>query len=247
VLEPQGLAELEPELSGHAGGVYFPNDARIDPARLVESAQLAARKSGAEIKSGVSVERLEIEADRIVAVRLADGTRTSAGHVVLAAGSWTNQVLGVPLRSGTIEPARGQIVELLTAEPLVRRVVFGDDCYAVPRDDGRTLIGSTLEFVGFDREVTALAVQRLLTAAFELIPGTRAARLSRTWCNFRPYTPDERPLLGPTEVEGLILASGHYRTGILLAPITAEVVVASVLGHGSPVELDAFRPDRFCA
>jgi len=114
----------------------------------------------------------------------------------------------------------------------------------VPRDDGRLLIGSTLEFVGYEREVTAGAVRDLLLSATRLVPTLERAALRGTWSNFRPYTKDQLPLLGATKIPGLILSTGHYRNGILLAPISAEIVRAAVLGQRAPVSIDAFMPER---
>jgi glycine oxidase len=114
----------------------------------------------------------------------------------------------------------------------------------VPRADGRLLIGSTLEFVGFRRGVTAGAVAKLLAAAIRLVPALGDAELSATWSSFRPYTRDELPLLGPSKTPGLIFMSGHYRNGILLAPISAQIVAACVLGKKPPLDLAPFSPDR---
>jgi glycine oxidase len=129
--------------------------------------------------------------------------------------------------------------------PVISSVVFGPGCYLVPRADGRLLVGSTLEFVGFRREVTAGAVAKLLAAAIRLVPALSEAELSGSWASFRPYTADELPLLGPSSrSEGLILMSGHYRNGILLAPISAQIVAACVLGEKPPLDLTPFLPDR---
>jgi glycine oxidase len=163
---------------------------------------------------------------------------------VVGAGSWSSLIAGLGIDAGAVRPARGQIVELSTPAPLLSGVVFGPRCYLVPRDDGRTLVGSTLEFVGYKKSVTARAVRDLLAAAIELCPALDDATLGRAWSNFRPYTSDERPLLGPAELPGLVLASGHYRNGILLAPISAEIVEAAVFGERSPIDLAPFRPER---
>ena len=128
--------------------------------------------------------------------------------------------------------------------PPLSAIVFGPDCYLVPRSDGRVLVGSTLEFVGYKREVTAGAVARLLNAAIRLVPALALAELSSTWSSFRPYTADELPLLGPSQTPGLIFMSGHYRNGILLAPISAKIVAACVSGQKPPVDLLPFAPDR---
>jgi glycine oxidase len=143
-----------------------------------------------------------------------------------------------------VVPARGQIVELKTSVPLLSSIVFGPDCYLVPRADGRLLIGSTLEFVGFRREVTAGAVAKLLAAAIRLVPALSDAELSGSWSSFRPYTADELPLLGPSTTPGLVFMSGHYRNGILLAPISAAIVASCVTGQKPPLDLEPFAPER---
>jgi glycine oxidase len=123
-------------------------------------------------------------------------------------------------------------------------VVFGPRCYLVPRDDGRVLVGATLEFVGYRREVTARAVKDLLSAALSLAPVLDHATLRGSWSNFRPYTEDELPLLGRSAVSGLFLATGHYRNGILLAPVTAEIIRSLVLGKKPPVDIEPFQASR---
>jgi glycine oxidase len=143
-----------------------------------------------------------------------------------------------------VVPARGQMVELKTSVPLLSAIVFGPDCYLVPRSDGRVLVGSTLEFVGFQRGVSAGAVARLLAASIELVPRLADAELTGSWSSFRPYTRDELPLLGPSLKPGLIFMSGHYRNGILLAPISAAIVRACVTGSRPPVSLAPFAPER---
>jgi glycine oxidase len=186
------------------------------------------------------VRSVDVAGGRVQGVVLEDGTRIASAQVVLAAGSWSTLVEGVPLDPAAVRPARGQIVELETREPILRRVVVGPACYLVPRDDGRLLVGSTLEFVGYRREVTAIAVRNLLSAAIEIAPSVADASLIRAWSSFRPYSARGLPLIGPTEITGLILATGHHRNGILLAPITAEIVRALVSGQKPPIDLSAF-------
>ncbi|HEX9295526.1 MAG TPA: glycine oxidase ThiO [Polyangiaceae bacterium] len=240
-LDAAGVAELEPSLSGLVTfGFHFPEDGRVDPPLLLRALHIAASAAGAKFRSGTYVRAIDVVDGQARGVILEDGTRIAAGHVVLAAGSWSTLVGGVPLTSNAVRPARGQIVELETREPVLRRVVFGPACYLVPRDDGRILVGSTLEFVGYRREVTARAVRDLLSAAIELFPALADASLGRTWSNFRPYTDTGTPFLGPTEIPGLVLATGHYRNGILLAPITADIVCAVVQGRPPPVDLAPF-------
>jgi glycine oxidase len=148
------------------------------------------------------------------------------------------------LPEGGVIPARGQIVELLLPTPAFKPVLFGPKCYLVPRDDGRVLVGSTLEFVGYRKEVTATAVRNLLDAALQLVPALGEATLNGAWSSFRPYTKDALPWIGEAATKGLLLATGHYRNGILLAPVTAEIITALVLGKPSPLALDALSPLR---
>ena len=236
-------AALSPEL---AGGLWFEADATLEPRALLSALRIAAEKRGAQFRSGAVVKRVAEQDGRALGVELSDGSVVPGSHVVLAAGSWTS-LLANPdstTKMPPVVPARGQIVELKTSAPLLGSIVFGPDCYLVPRADGRLLIGSTLEFVGFRREVTAGAVAKLLTAAIRLVPALADAELSATWSSFRPYTPDELPLLGPSSTQGLILMSGHYRNGILLAPISARIVADCVTGKRPPLDLTPFSPNR---
>jgi glycine oxidase len=133
------------------------------------------------------------------------------------------------------------MLELETRAPLVRHVVFGHDVYLVPRDDGRVLVGSTVEFVGYRREVTAGAVRDLLASAIRVLPALENAALNSSWSNFRPYTRDELPIIGRSKIRGLLYATGHYRNGILLAPITAEIVAALASNASPPVDPSPFE------
>jgi glycine oxidase len=239
------LARLEPALSPKlSGGVRFAGDARVEPKALLRALHIAALGRGVLFRSGAFVRRVVVEGERAVGVALDDGSVLRAKNVVVAAGSWTSLIDGLGLPTGRVVPARGQIVELELPAPPLSHVVFGPGAYLVPRDDGRILLGSTLEFVGYEREVTAGAVRDLLTHATALVPALERAGLRATWSNFRPYTPDELPLLGRTKINALFLSTGHYRNGILLAPISAEIVRAAVLGQRAPVSLAAFRPER---
>jgi glycine oxidase len=244
-LTAPALVAREPALSSElGGGVWFEDDAVLEPRALLSALRIAAERAGARFRSGSFVKRVAVSDGRAAGVELDDGSLVQGSHVVLAAGSWTSLLTGASDGSPRVVPARGQIVELKTSVPLLGSIVFGPDCYLVPRADGRLLIGSTLEFVGFRREVTAGAVARLLTAAIRLVPALAEAELSSSWSSFRPYTADELPLLGPSQTPGLILMSGHYRNGILLAPISATIVADCVLGRKPPLDLAPFAPER---
>ncbi len=240
-VQHEKLRAFEPKLDPKiAFALHFPEEGQVDPPRLLRALYIAAAQAGASFRSGAYVRAVAAEAGVVRGVVLDDGTRVASDHVVLAAGSWSTLVDGIPLESSAVRPSRGQMVELETREPVLRRIVFGPRCYLVPREDGRILVGSTLEFVGYRREVTAGAIRDLLAAAIELVPSLVDSQLGRTWSNFRPYSDRGRPLIGASEVRGLILATGHHRNGILLAPVTAEIVRALALGEKPPFEVGTY-------
>lgn len=244
-LTPKALAAREPALSPElSGGLWFERDATLDPRALLSALRIAAEKTGAAFRSGSFVKQIAERDRRVHGVELDDGSLVEGSHVVLAAGSWSSLVSQREAGAPRVVPARGQIVELRTSVPLLDSIVFGPDCYVVPRADGRVLVGSTLEFVGFRREVTAGAVARLLAAAIRLVPGLAQAELSGFWSSFRPYTEDELPVLGSSRTAGLVWMSGHYRNGILLAPISAKIVACCVSGEKPPLDLAPFSPER---
>jgi len=243
-LDGAGVQRLEPSLARTRGAIRFPTDARVDPKLLFRAVHIAAQRAGASFESGAYVKKVVVDGGRVRGVLVEDGTEYAAPIVVVAAGSWSTLVHGTPLAGGAVVPARGQIVQLAMPAPPVSHVVVGPRCYLVPRDDGRVLVGATVEFVGYRREVTAGAVRDLLDAAIELVPSLEHAVLQDTWSSFRPFTPDELPLLGRTRVAGLLLATGHYRNGILLAPITAEILTAIALGKKPPVDVTPFEASR---
>lgn len=243
-LDAAAVRRLEPALSTMAGGVHFPEDARIDPRLLFRAVHVAALRAGVTFETGAYVRHVIVEGERARGVRVEGGTEYRAPTVIVAAGSWSTLIPGAKVPEGAVVPARGQMVELEMPAPPVTHVVLGPRCYLVPRDDGRVLVGATVEFVGYRREVTARAVRDLLDAAITLAPTLGDATLRSSWSSFRPYTPDELPLLGRGEMPGVVLATGHYRNGILLAPITAELVRAIVLGKKPPIDVAPFEAAR---
>lgn len=236
---------LEPSLSPEiAGAALYEADARIDPPLLVRALSVAAQRAGVLIRTGALVRSVLVQDGRASGVMLEDGQKMAASAVVIAAGSWSTLVEGAPLPANLIKPARGQIVEVFSEQPLLQSIVFAPGCYLSPRDDGRVLVGSTMEFVGFRPGVTAGAVQALLAAAIRAVPALAGADIRRTSSCFRPCTPDELPILGATSLPRLFIASGHFRNGIVLTPLTAEIIAALVMGEPPPVDLSAFAVDR---
>lgn len=223
-LSARELRRMEPAIGDVEGGVLFPQDGRVDPRRLFSAVRIAAEKAGAEFLSGMTVQSLLESDGAVTGIRLDDGKELHADAVVLAAGSWSSLVSS----HVDVRPVRGQVIELHTQTPILQRVVYGDGVYLVPRDDGRLLVGATTEHVGFERAVTAGALSSLMAKALELVPGLSRATFERAWCNFRPLSASGDPIIGATNTPGLYVATGHYRNGILLAPITAERVAEAI-------------------
>jgi glycine oxidase len=221
---------VEPELADTVlAAAHFPDDAQVDPPAVLRALMaVLARNPRVDVRSGTTVERLVVEHDRCVGVML-DVGELRADATVLAAGSWSSLVSGVPASLPAIRPVRGQIVLLDERPPRTRTIVFGAGGYVVPRGDGRVVCGSTMESVGFRKEVTAAGVQAILTAALACVPSLGGAQVAGCWSSFRPYAATGA-LVGRSPMEGLFLATGHHRNGILLARITAERVADAVLG-----------------
>ncbi|MEZ4406620.1 MAG: FAD-dependent oxidoreductase, partial [Polyangiales bacterium] len=226
-----------------AGGYLFSDDAALDPPRLVSAASQAAALAGAEIRTGVAVRRVAVSNGRAVGVETDQGV-VEGDAVIVCAGAWSGLVEGAMANPAAVRPARGQVVELAARPVPVASVVYGPGGYMVPRADGHVYVGSTLEFVGYRRGVTVAGMAKLLALATTLVPSLREATVTRSWSSFRPYTDDGAPLVGAHEVDGLFLATGHYRSGILMAPVTAEIVRDLVLKGERHPRLDAMSPSR---
>jgi glycine oxidase len=220
---------VEPELAeGVLAAAHFPDDAQVDPPSLLRALMaILARDPRAIVRTGTTVERLVVEGDRCVGVLLDPG-ELRADATVLAAGSWSSLVPGVPATVPTVRPVRGQIVLLDERPPRLRVTVFGAGGYVVPRGDGRVLCGSTMEHVGFRKEVTAGGVHSILASALACVPSLERATLAGSWSNFRPHA-EGGALVGASPLPGLVLATGHHRNGILLAKVTADAAADAVL------------------
>ncbi|HLT28763.1 MAG TPA: glycine oxidase ThiO [Myxococcaceae bacterium] len=237
---------IEPELSREVvGASWFPDDHQLDNRLLVRALSMAAARVGVRFRTGNVREIVEQEG-RVVGVDI-EGELLRADHVVLAAGSWSGLVQGAPLTPQRLRPARGQMVVLHPRVPPFKHLLKAEGGYLVPRRDGRVIAGTTMELAGFEKSVTARGLMRLLEMALRLCPALEGAPVGEHWAGLRPYTDDRLPIIGPGPLPGLFLATGHFRNGILLAPITAELVTACLTGEPPAVDLGPFRLDRFPA
>ena len=233
--------DLEPSLSACHSGAFFPGEAVVEPNRVVDALVRACIERGVTLRTGVLAAQVLHAGGRATGVLLHNGNRLAAGHVIVAGGAWSASLEGTGIE-GKLRPIRGQMLELRHARA-PSRLVEGPGAYLSPRTDGRMLVGSTLEDVGFERAVTVGAATQLLNAAVRLLPHLAEATLAAHWCGFRPATRDGLPLLGATST-GALAATGHHRNGIVLSAITADIVTALVTGKSSPVELTPFAPGR---
>jgi glycine oxidase len=243
-LEPAALRARVPGIGAQHGGLLLPREAQLEPRALMDALGTAARHAGARFASG-PVERIDLPADPAAPVLVRDGGHAwSAARVVLAGGAWSASLPGAGLPEGAVQPARGQIVELASGSRPPGPVTFSERGYVVPRGNGTVLCGSTLEFVGFQKAVTAGGVHGILTAAIEMFPDLADLPISATWSGFRPYTADHLPILGPGRDPRLVFDTGHYRNGILLAPASARLLSELLVDGRSPVDLGPFSPAR---
>jgi len=237
---PAPLAELEPALAGADRPALFLRERSVDPRALAAAALKAAKHREVDISSGSPVRKVLVAGDRVTGVAT-DRADYQAPVVVNCAGAWAGQLppLGFPIR-----PVKGQM--LAVAGPsLLRHVVRAPEIYLVPRSNGRILIGSTLEEAGYDKRVDADVIHRMHGAAVALLHSLEHARLLEAWTGLRPGTPDDLPILGPTCMPGYFIAAGHFRDGILLAPVTAEVMAQVVTGSKPAYDISPFSPARF--
>ena len=246
LLAEPALRALEPALGPTVrAALHFPDDAQVNPAALARAFSQAAAVAGARFLQGRYVRRVVVEQGAVTGLEL-DGEILSAERVVLAAGSWSGLVEGGGVPPSVVRPARGQLVAIETRPPLFHHVLSAHRRgYLVPRRDGTVIAGSTVEMVGFRKEVTVGGLATILDLARTLVPDLGDAPVLSSWSNFRPYTEDQLPVLGTTAVRGLFLATGHHRNGILLAPITGDALARLVATGDAGVELAPFSVTRF--
>ena len=233
-LPPRRCRELEPGLSpSFNGAVHAPGESSVDPRALTAALLTALEAKGVSVLTGTGVEAALLESERVAGVRIDGGDELRAATVVLAAGAWSGQAEWLPEAARPpVRPVKGQILELRSRDGTApcRRIVASERVYLVPRPDGRLIVGATVEEQGFDTAVTAGGVHELLREAYRLLPDVAEMELVEAAAGLRPGTPDNLPLVGESPVEGLLWATGHYRNGILLAPLTASMLAERLEG-----------------
>ena len=238
----------EPHLRpGVSGAVFSPRDHQVDNRRLARALAGAARKAGAVVYEHDPVREVEIAGGRVTGA-VSKRRREAADVVVLAAGAWSREIGGIPkVHLPPVRPIKGQMLALSMdpANPLLQHVMWLPRGYLVPRRDGRLVVGGTVEERGFDETITAGGLLALIEGAWRAVPAIEELPVAETWVGFRPGSRDDAPMLGPSGIDGLVIATGHHRNGILLTPLTAKVVSAFVLTGDFPQAVEPFTPERF--
>ncbi len=247
-LDAGDARRLEPCISAKVRcAIRFPKDVQVENRKLVEALAIANEKLGVRLVSDCEVNTIRIEREKVRAVETSLGP-VNASIVVLAAGAWTSSINSpdIALPQVKLEPVRGQMLCFKTHPPIAHHVIYNSRGYLVPRRDGRLLAGSTTEHVGFDKKVTSEGMSAIRSMALEIAPALEHLPLIDSWAGFRPRAEDDLPVIGPCEgIDGLFYATGHYRNGILLAPITGELIGDAIVGGTTPPWLATFSPNRF--
>jgi len=241
-LTPAQLTELEPALSEVKDPAFFVKERSVDPKALTAAAVKTAKNRGVDFSSGDSVTAVNLSDGHVTGVTTSK-TSFLASKVVNCAGAWSSQIgpQAFPTR-----PVKGQILCLvMPSRMLLKHVIRSPRVYLIPRSDGRLLVGATVEEAGFDKRTDASTIQRLHQAAIALVAKLIDAKILEAWAGLRPGTPDALPILGATETPGYYVATGHFRDGILLAPVTAQVMADVITGTQCDYDLTPFSPRRF--
>jgi glycine oxidase len=238
----------EPHLwPGTPAAMFSPQDHQVENRWLAQALAEAARRAGGVLREHAPVREVEVVGGRARAV-LTDHGSDPADVVVLAAGAWSREITGIPSAYlPPVRPIKGQMLALRMdpSAPLLRHVIWAPRSYLVPRRDGRLIVGGTVEERGFDDTLTAGGLLALLEGAWRAIPTIEELPIAETWVGFRPGSRDDAPILGPSGIDGLVIATGHHRNGILLTPITVETIAAYILtGHLTKI-VEPFTPGRF--
>ena len=242
--------QKEPHLKpGIAAAVWSPRDHQVENRQLGRALALAARGAGVELVEHCPVREITCAADRVTGVVTERG-RDPADIVVLAAGAWSREIGGIPpAHLPPVRPIKGQMlaVQMDPAAPLLRHVLWLPRGYLVPRRDGRLVIGATVEERGFDARLTAGGLFALIEGAWRALPAIEELPIAEMWVGFRPGSRDDAPMLGPSGIDRLVVATGHHRNGILLTPVSAAVVSTYILSGMLPEIARPFSPERFAA
>lgn len=235
---------LEPCLSEQVRcALRFPNDLQVENRRLVQALLISNKKFGVQLIDHCAVQNVRVVDGRMQGVNTSQGF-IRASSVVIAAGAWSQTI--DPFKTIQVEPVRGQMLCFQARPRIARHVIYSSQGYLIPRADGRLLAGSTTEEVGFDKSITDEGVNKITAMAREIAPAIAKLPLLDSWAGFRPRAADDLPVLGNSvEIDGLVYATGHYRNGILLAPITGELIAEIIVSRKTPEALAAFSPDRF--
>jgi glycine oxidase len=226
---------------------WLPAEGTVDPRALTGAVLAAAKNRGVEIWPNRAVRGLLVEREKCRGIA-ADEERISAELVIVAAGYSSNEIANgsdLLARYAPTRPVRGQMLALRPTGAVLRRVVRSKNGYLVPRKDGRIVAGSTIEEAGSEKRVTSAGIRTILNGAMELVPDLAQAEVLEMWSGLRPGTPDDLPIIGLTEIDGLLIATGHYRNGILLAPVTARLISDLILRGRTSFDADTFSPLRF--
>jgi len=243
-LRAEDARELEPALSAEVeAAVLRPDEASVDNRALTSAVLEAAERSGAEFFPGNGAREIWRAGKRCAGL-VVRNEKVEAKWTIIAAGCFSAAIKDAAAYA-PVRPVKGQMAALRAEDLMIERVLWSDKIYLVPRNDGRIIAGATVERVGFDKRTTAGGIQKILSAAIELAPGLANARVEETWAGLRPDSPDHLPILGPTDVEGLLMATGHFRSGILLTPITARLVREWITEQRVSLDWDRFSPLRF--
>ncbi len=247
-LTPAEARRREPHLGRNiAAAVMSPGDHQVENRDVLRALVIAAERSGVRLHANSPIEAVETQGDRIAGVRVA-GLMREAEAVILAAGAWSASVPGIPPEAKPpVRPLKGQMLALQMdpAAPILRHTLWAPNTYLIPRLDGRLLIGATVEERGFDESITAGGLLALLDTAWRALPTIEELPVVEQWAGFRPTSRDDAPILGPTLIDGLFLATGHHRNGILLAPLTSNAVSEAVLTGDIPAIARPFTINRF--
>lgn len=242
------LRQFEPHVSEKAtAALKFPLDIQVENRRLVSALATSNSRAGVQLLTATPVQSIRVERDRVKGVETSRGF-VSTSTVVVAGGAWSSLIVGTdqPLPNVPIDPVRGQMISFESNPNVVRHVIYSPRGYIVPRRDGRLLAGSTTEHAGFDKRVTAGAVHSILSHALEISPTISTLPMVDSWAGLRPHSLDDLPVLGPSgRVQGLVYATGHYRNGILLAPLTGELIAGAIAENVVSPLLHDFVPERF--